>query len=185
VLGSGAAAVVLEDLDRARGSGRRVLAEWLGGGFTSEGWKVMLPDVASHRYAEAIARALQAAEVDPHDVTLATPHGVGGAMLDHFEAESLARVFGDGGSSWPPLMALKGAVGHTLGGCVLVETVASILALGHGRIPAAARCEDLDPTLPLGRPRETASLAAPWVLLKCTNGFAGQNGAIVLGSAEA
>jgi 3-oxoacyl-[acyl-carrier-protein] synthase II len=185
VLGSGAAAIVLEDLERARAAGRPVRAEWLGGGFTSEGWKVMLPDVASHRYAEAIAQALQTAGTAPHEVTLITPHGVGGAMLDHFEAESLARVFGDGGESWPPLMAVKGGVGHTLGGCVLVETVASLLALDRGRIPATARCEDLDPALPLGRTRSDAALGAPWVLLKCTNGFAGQNGAIVLRSAEA
>lgn len=177
VLGSGAAAFVLEDLDLARRAGKRIHAEWLGAGFSSEGWKITMPDVSSGHYGAAIAAALRAAGVRPEDVTLITPHGVGAPMLDHFEAETLARVFKNG--RWPPLMLVKAAVGHTLGGCVLVETAASILALEQRKIPDLVRCTNPDPRLPLG------ILAADppsdrWVLLKCTNGFAGQNGAIVL-----
>lgn len=179
VLGSGAAAFVLEDLEGARASGKRIYAEWLGGGFTSEGWKVTLPDVTSGRYGDAISRALESAQVAPDDVTLISPHGVGAGLLDRFEALSLARVFGDEGRRWPALMPLKGALGHTLGGCSLVETAGSILALRHGEIPARGRCGEPDPALPLGR-WENGGLPASWVLLKCTNGFAGQNGAFVL-----
>ncbi len=179
VLGSGSAALVLEDLDKARAAGKRIYAEWLGGGFTSDGWKVTMPDVVGDRYRQAIDRALASARLRPEDVTLLAPHGLGAQLLDHFEAESLARVFGGGGRPWPALLPLKGALGHTLGGCVLVETVAALLALERGEIPAAARCPDPDPRLPIGRSREEG-FAEDWVLLKCTNGFAGQNGAIVL-----
>jgi len=182
VLGSGAAALVLEDLARAQSAGRRVYAEWLGGGFSSEGWKVTMPDVVSGHYGAAIRRALDAAGVGPRDVTLVAPHGVGAAMLDHFEAQTLAGIFG-AGEAWPPLLAVKQAVGHTLGGSALVETIAALLALQHGEIPAAARCDVPDPALPLGQPRAQWR-SDPWVLLKCTNGFAGQNGAIVLRAAD-
>lgn len=179
ILGSGAAALVLEDLERAREAGRRVYAEWLGAGFTSEGWKITMPDVAGDRYASAITGGLRSAGIGPEEVTLITPHGVGTNMLDHFEANTLAGVFPDGGRPWPPLMAVKAALGHSLGGCVLLETVASILALQRNEIPGVTRCESLDPTLPIGAPREDWATER-WVLLKCTNGFAGQNSAIVL-----
>lgn len=181
VLGSGAAAFVLEDLETAAAAGRRVYAEWLGGGFTSDGWKVTLPDVTGQRYARAIATALRSAKVAPEEVTMISPHGVGAATLDRYEAESLASVFGNGGREWPVLLPLKGAIGHTLGGCALVETVGALLALERGEIPAAARIEDPDPGLPLSHAARTPS-AGSWTLLKCTNGFAGQNGAFVLGS---
>ncbi|MCP3981937.1 MAG: hypothetical protein GY716_21755 [bacterium] len=181
VLGSGAAALVVEDLEAARAAGKTIHAEWLGGGFTSEGWKITMPDVVSGRYATAIRRALETARIAPEEVTLITPHGVGGAMLDHFEADSLAEVFGNGGSRWPSMMAVKPAVGHTLGGCVLVETVASILALRQGHVPEVTRCLDPDAALPVGE-ADYGPLAEDWTLLKCTNGFAGQNGAIVLRS---
>jgi len=181
VLGSGAAAFVLTDLDRAAAAGRRVYAEWLGGGFTSDGWKVTLPDVSGQRYARAIGSALKAAAVQPEDVTMISPHGVGAGTLDRYEAESLAAVFGKDGGAWPSLLPLKGAVGHTLGGCALVETVGALLALAHGEIPAAARVDELDPALPLAR-SSRALTAGSWTLLKCTNGFGGQNGAVVLRS---
>ena len=184
VLGSGAAAVVVEDLDRALTSGRKVYAEWLGGGFTSDGWKVTVPDVSGRRYSRAIARALDAADVLPEDITMISPHGVGAGLLDRYEAESLAEVFGNGGRDWPALLPLKGAIGHTLGGCALVEIVGALLALGRREIPAAARVDELDPALPIGRPAQTLD-ARSWTLLKCVNGFGGQNGAVVLRSVPA
>jgi len=181
VLGSGAAAFVVEDLDQARRAGRRIYAEWLGGGFTSEGWKITMPDVTGERYSDAITRALDSASVRPDELSLVTPHGVGSGMLDHFEANSLATVFGDG--PWPPMLVAKGAVGHTLGGCVLVETAASLIALSHGEIPRVMRCDQPDPALPI-RCGAHDALPEQWTMLKCTNGFAGQNGAIVLRSVE-
>ena len=77
-------------------------------------------------------------------------------------------------------MPAKAAVGHTLGGCVLVETVGrdpraraapdpGVDALHRSRSPAAARDG-----------ARSGNRRDDWVLLKCTNGFAGQNGAIVL-----
>ncbi len=182
VLGSGAAALVLEDLDQARAAGKRIWAEWLGGSFASDGWKVTLPDVASGRYGQVIARALTGARVAAEKVTLISPHGIGADVLDRYETMSLAKTFGDAGSAWPAIMPLKGAIGHSLGGCVLVETVGALLALDRGEIPSAARVVDLDPTLPVGK-ISGPTLDRDWVMLKCTNGFAGQNAAIVLRAA--
>jgi 3-oxoacyl-(acyl-carrier-protein) synthase len=181
VLGSGAAAFVVEDLERALAAGRRVYAEWLGGGFTSDGWKVTVPDVGGRRYARAIAGALRSAGVSPHDVTMISPHGVGAGLLDRYEAESLAEVFGNGGRNWPVLLPLKGAVGHTLGGCALVELVGALLAIAHEEIPTAVRIDEFDPALPLGSSSRTIH-SDSFILLKCTNGFGGQNGAVVLRS---
>ena len=180
VLGSGAAAFVVEDLDRARAAGRKVYAEWLGGGFTSDGWKVTVPDVSGRRYARAIARALDASGVPAREITMVSPHGVGAMLLDRYEADALAEVFGSGGA-WPALLPLKGAIGHTLGGCALVETVGALLAIAREQVPAAVSSNVFDPALPLGSSFRRPS-AGSWLLLKCTNGFGGQNGAFVLRS---
>jgi 3-oxoacyl-[acyl-carrier-protein] synthase II len=180
VLGSGAAAFVLEDLEAAKAAGRGVYAEWMGGGFSSDGWKVTVPDVSGRRYAHAITRALRLADLRPDEVTMIVPHGVGASLLDRYEAESLASVFGSGGD-WPSFLPLKGAIGHTLGGCALVETVGALLAIEHGELPAVSRIATPDPSLPLGRASQRVDAGA-WTLLKCVNGFGGQNGAFVLRS---
>jgi 3-oxoacyl-(acyl-carrier-protein) synthase len=179
VLGSGAGALILEDYDEARRAGRRIYAEWLGGGYTSDGWKVTLPDVVGRRYTEAIRRALKSSGVGTEDVGLLVPHGVGSGLYDRFEAGCLAEVFGGNDRPWPPMMTLKGGFGHTLGGCALLEVIPAILAMQRGEIPVVARCEDPDPMLPVGRAANGA-LPGSGVILKCTNGFAGQNGAMVL-----
>ena len=178
ILGSGAAALLLEDLEQARRQGKRIYAEWLGAGFTSDGWKVTLPDVTRQLYATAIERALAASGVGHDEVSVLVPHAVGSGLLDHFEAEALSRVFTNG-RPWPTILTVKAALGHTLGGCVLIETAAALLALDKRSFPALIRCDDPDPRLPLGERR------SDWdedggVLLKCTNGFAGQNSAVVL-----
>lgn len=179
VLGSGAAALVLENFDQAIQDGKRIHGEWLGGGYRSEGWKVTFPDVTGQHYGMAMSSALRAAGIRPEDVGLIVPHGVGSGLYDRFEAISLAKVFADGGRAWPPLMPLKGAVGHTLGGCALLETIPAILAMQHREIPEAARCLHPDPILRLGTPHRD-SVPDDGVILKCTNGFAGQNGAMVI-----
>ena len=152
----------------------------MGGGFSSDGWKVTVPDVAGRRYARAIARALKSADLRPDDITMIVPHGVGASLLDRYEAEALAEVFGSG-DDWPSFLPLKGAVGHTLGGCALVETVGALLALAHEQLPAAARVDSFDKALPLGRSDRRVD-GSRWALLKCVNGFGGQNGAFVLRS---
>jgi len=53
--------------------------------------------------------------------------------------------------------------------------------LERGELPPIIRCDDPDPRLPLRRPHDNG-WDRRWVLLKCTNGFAGQNGAVVLSS---
>ena len=181
VLGSGAAALVLEEMEAAVRRGATIYGEYLGGGFTSDGWKVTMPDAAHGRYGAAIASALRASGLGAAQVTTVVPHGLGTGLFDRFEASSLAEIFGGSGAGWPSVMALKGALGHTLGGCVLVETAASLLAMKQGEVPALARCEETDPALGMGRPRREPE-GRPWVLLKCTNGFAGQNGAVVFRS---
>ena len=140
-----------------------------------------VPDVGGRRYARAIAGALRSADVRPNDVTMISPHGVGARLLDRYEAESLAEVFGNGGRDWPVLLPLKGAVGHTLGGCALVETVGALLAIAHEEIPPVVHVDEFDPGLPLGRSSRSIH-AGSFTLLKCTNGFGGQNGAVVLRS---
>ncbi len=179
ILGSGAAALVLEDYDKARAAGKHIHAEWLGGGYTSDGWKVTLPDVVDRRYAGAMHQALKSAGVRAEEISLIVPHGVGSGLYDRFEATCLAEVFGDDGRPWPPMMPLKGAFGHTLGGCALLETIPAILAMKHATIPASVRFETQDPTLPLGEIRQ-GGLPGNGLFMKCTNGFAGQNGAMIL-----
>jgi len=66
-------------------------------------------------------------------------HGTGTLEAGRLEAEVLARQFPSA-----PLTGWKGALGHTLGSCGLVELAVALAALRGGRIPgtvgSAAPC---------------------------------------------
>ncbi len=54
VLGDGASAIVLEELSHALDRKAHIYAEYLGGGFSLEGWKVTMPRIGSLTYPKNI-----------------------------------------------------------------------------------------------------------------------------------
>ena len=74
--------------------------------------------------------------------------------------------------------APKGALGHLVGGAGAVESIATILSLHHGVIPATRNLEDLDPKVELDvvtdKPRHVEQTAA----LNNAFGFGGHNVAL-------
>lgn len=57
-------------------------------------------------------------------------HGTGTLEAGRMEAEACSELFADS-----PLVSWKGAIGHTLGSCALVELVIALACLEEGRIP--------------------------------------------------
>lgn len=177
VLGDGGAALVLEPLERARARGARVVAIYRGGGFNQEAWKVTLPRPDAALYAEAIAAAIARAGVTAEDIDLVVPHGVATGVGDAYEAQCLRAVL-DHALDHVPVLALKGAIGHNLGGSALGELAIGLLALEADHVPPSPGCEDPDPALGVAPGMITGPRSVRH-LLKCANGFGGFNAAAV------
>jgi 3-oxoacyl-(acyl-carrier-protein) synthase len=177
VLGAGSAAVALETLEAAEARGARILAEYLGGASSQEGWKVAVPNLTERYYEETLRAALRAARVEPGEIDLLNPHGAGTPLGDRAEAMGIAAVFGP----WPArprVTCFKPCLGHTLGASALLETVALLLCMEHGVAPATPGFEREDPALRvrcLAR-NERADLR---MVLKMSCGFAGFNAGAV------
>ena len=58
VFGDGGASLVVEAYDHAMARKANVYAEYLGGAFSFEGWKVIYPDITSQIYMDTIKDAL-------------------------------------------------------------------------------------------------------------------------------
>ena len=182
VFGDGGAAVILEEREHARARGAAAYAEYAGAGFAQDGWKITVPAAAKSSGEIAVRAALREAEIEPEEVDLVVPHGVGTSASDAYEARTLHRVFG--GGAWPAVTALKPLVGHALGASALIESVLLLAAMKHGCIPPTCGHR-----VPL--PRHALPLVDAWrerpirVAVKLTSAFAGYYGAIVFRSAEA
>jgi 3-oxoacyl-[acyl-carrier-protein] synthase II len=58
VFGDGGVGIVLEDMEHALKRNVDIYAEYMGGGFSLEGWKVTTPEIGSDSYQKAILKAL-------------------------------------------------------------------------------------------------------------------------------
>ena len=178
VMGDGGAALVLEDLEHATERNAPIYAEYLGGGFSVEGWKVTLPSQNGEFYKHALIKALQRSKVNASEVDLVVPHGVGTKLTDAIEARVIKDVFGHN-SHKPFITALKPFVGHNLGGSGLVELSILLLALDNNYIPPTLNLDELDDSLGVDPVRKGVRVNLRTVA-KMSCGFAGHNGVAIL-----
>ncbi|MFH0764475.1 MAG: beta-ketoacyl synthase N-terminal-like domain-containing protein [Candidatus Omnitrophota bacterium] len=175
VFGDGGAALVLEDLEYARKRKARIYAEYLGGGFSLEGWKVTVPNIADDFYTRSFKKALNNSKIKPDEIDLVNPHGVGMKITDTYEANTINNIFKD---RKPSISAFKPLVGHNLGGSALLETAISLLALKNNVIPATLNCENQNTKLNLNIVKENKKTKLDTVA-KMSCGFSGFNGVCI------
>lgn len=179
VLGEGAAILVLESWDHARGRGADILAEFAGfanrcNAFHMTGLK---PD--GREMAEAIRVALAGAKLDPSDVDYVNAHGSGTRQNDRHETAAVKRSLGPHAYR-TPMSSIKSMVGHSLGAIGSIELVASVLAIRDGVVPPTANLHNRDPECDLDYVPLTARELPVETVLSIGSGFGGFQSAVVL-----
>jgi len=179
VLGEGAAALVLEPLEKVRDEGRAVLAEVCGYGSTLDAYSLSAPDPEGDGAARAMVAALDDAHLSPDAIAHINAHGTGTSLNDEVEAKAVRRVFA---GCWEriPVNAPKAMTGHLIAAAGAVEVGACLLAVVRGVIAP-------NPWLAnVGRGCELAHVtggAAPFegeYVLTNSFGFGGQNASLIL-----
>lgn len=165
VVGEGAGALVLEELEHALGRGATIYGEILGYATNCDGKHLTNPDRDS--VAAVMKQALADAGLAASDVEYINGHGTATEVGDVVESTATASVFGDR----VPLSSLKGHLGHTLGACGALEAWLTIEMLRESWFAPTANLTQVDPKCGaldyiMGSPRE---LAAEIVM---TNNFA-------------
>lgn len=175
VFGDGYSAIILEDYESALKRKAHIYAEYLGGAFNLEGWKVVFPDISGTSYQKMIKECLDNCSMDTGEVDLINPHGAGIRITDSYEAKAISELFK---KSRPPVSAFKPFVGHNLGGSAVIETTILLLALENDIIPATLNCENFDQNYNINLIRKQQKQELKTVM-KLSCGFAGYNGAAI------
>lgn len=177
VLGEGAGLTVVQSELTADPS--EILAEIAGYGTTLDAHMVTDPDPEGVHLAQAALDAIDDAKIRPEDIDCVHLHGTGTPKNEPAEAAAMRRIFGARASSIP-VYSLKGQVGHLVGACGAVETLAAALCLREQVVLPTVNCLRLDTTLGL-RVVQGSPLRKPMrYLLKLNAAFGGQNAALVL-----
>lgn len=186
VMGEGAAALVLEPLDRARDRGATVYAEILGFGSALEAYRISDPHPDGLGALAAMRAALDDAGLTPDDVDAVNAHGTSTPANDLAEARALLALLGDAERRPVPISATKSMIGHLISAAGAVEAVAAIGCMRRRQVHPTLNLTEpdgdaarLDHVIGVARPHEQR------VVLSCSYGFGGHCAALVLGAAPA
>ena len=148
VPGSGAGALVIEDLESALERGATIYAEILGGNVNSGGQRGNGSMTAPNSTAvqKCITDAIQNAGITATDIDAINGH-LTATTKDSLEIENWTKALDRKGTDFPYINSLKSMIGHCLSAAGSIESVAAILQLHEGFLFGNTNCEDLHPEI--------------------------------------
>src|SRR4029077_14760762 len=111
VMGEGAAALVLEELEHARARGAKIYAEVLGYSLNNDGFHMTTPLPSGHSCIRAMRDALMDAEMRREQIDSVYAHASSTQLNDSAETMSIKEVFGDRAYK-SPVSGTKGYHAH-------------------------------------------------------------------------
>ncbi len=180
LMGEGAAALILEDWDKAVARGARIYAELAGYGATCDAYHLTSPDPEGSGGARAIALALEDAGMVPEDIDYYNAHGTSTQINDPTETLMVKKAFGEHARRLA-ISSTKSMTGHMLGAAGAIEALVCVKAVEEGFVPPTINLDnpdieagcDLDYVPNVGRRLEVGAAAS------ASLGFGGHNGIVI------
>ena len=174
VLGDGAAVVMLESLEHARGRGARILGEMIGYGLSADAHHLTQPAPEGRGAAQAMRDCLADGKIALEDVGYINAHGTSTPQGDVAETQAVKTVFGERAHQLV-FGSTKSMTGHLLGGAGALEFLISLLVTTCGVIPPTTNQFTPDPECDLPSAPNQKLNRDVKVALSNSFGFGGHN----------
>ena len=183
VLGEGAGALIVEDLEHAKARGAKIYAEVVGSGNTADAHHITAPHPEGLGASNAMKKALQDAKLNIEDVDYINVHGTSTPLGDIAESKAILNVFGDHAYKLN-ISSTKSMTGHLLGAAGAVEALAGVFAIQDNVVPPTINHFTDDPELDqkLNFTFNQAQSRNVDVVLSNTFGFGGHNSSVIFKS---
>jgi len=181
VMGEGAGAVILEELEHAIKRGAKIYCELAGAGATADAHHITAPHPEGLGAKNVMNAALQDAGMHAGDIDYINTHGTSTPLGDIAEVKAIVDVFGEQVYK-VNISSTKSMTGHCLGAAGVVEAIACIMSVVHDMVPPTINHftddPDLDPRLnfTFGKAQQRTVRAA----LSNTFGFGGHNACVIV-----
>jgi len=181
VMAEGAAALILEEEERAKKRGARIYAELKGYGSTCDAYHITAPDPEGEGAARSMKVAIEDAHLTIEDIDYINAHGTSTPLNDKVETMAIKKVFGERAYQIK-ISSTKSMTGHLLGGAGALEGAATVLSIYHGIIPPTINLQERDPDCDLDYTPDVAFPLKIRNALSNSFGFGGHNGTLVFSS---
>ena len=183
VIGEGAAALVLEELEHAKARGAHIYCEIVGGGMSADAYHITATHPEGLGAKLVMENALRDAGMKPEEIDYINLHGTSTPVGDIGEVKAIKEVFGDHAYK-VNLSSTKSMTGHLLGAAGALEAIMGVKAITDGIIPPTINHEegDNDPEIDynLNFTFNEAQKRDVKTVLSNTFGFGGHNAAVIL-----
>ena len=178
VMGDGAGALVLEELEHAKARGANIMAEVVGFGLSGDAHHITAPAEDGSGAQRCMEAALKRAGANPEDIDYINAHGTSTPLGDEIELAAVERVFGDH-SNGLSMSSTKSAIGHLLGAAGAVESIFSILAMRDGVVPPTLNLDNSSVDSDIDLVPHQAKEHPVKTVLSNSFGFGGTNASLV------
>src|SRR5947208_6272829 len=144
VMGEGAAALIIEELEHAKKRGAHIYAELLGYSLNNDAFHMTSPLPNGESSIRAMREALADAQLPPEQLNYISAHASTTQLNDSAETASIKSVFGDHARRIP-VSGTKGYYAHPLGATGAIEAALCALALDRQWISPTLNYQNPDP----------------------------------------
>lgn len=178
VMGEGAGALLLEDLESALARGAKIYGEVVGYGTTCDAYHITSPSSDGDGAYRAMRDAIKDANISPSEISYINAHGTSTEINDKVETIAIKKAFGDS-SKEVYVSSTKAMTGHLLGAAGAIEAIICIKALEDDFIPANINYLNPDEECDLNIVINEGKKEEVEYALSNSLGFGGHNGTVI------
>ena len=134
VLGEGAGALILEELEHAKARGATIYAEITGCGLSADAYHIAASHPEGAGAMLAMQQAVESSDMQLTDVDHINTHGTSTPIGDISEPRAVVSLFGEHAEKIT-LNSTKSMTGHLLGAAGAVEAIATVLTVKNNVVP--------------------------------------------------
>lgn len=180
VMGEGAGALILEELECAKRRGARIYCEICGVGMSSDAFHITAPPEDGEGAYRSMLDAINQAKLTPDSIDYINAHGTSTPAGDIAELRAIKRLFGTRGIK---VSSNKSMFGHLLGAAGSVEAVVTVKTIESGIIPPTINLDNPDPESDGIDLVPNRAVTYPVRYAICNSfGFGGHNASILFGA---
>lgn len=178
VMGEGAGALVLEELEHAKARGAKVYAEIVGYGASCDAHHITAPLDDGSGGAQAMVQAIEDAKIVPEAIDYINAHGTSTSLNDKTETAAVKSAFKEHAYKLA-MSSTKSNTGHLLGASGAIEAIISIKALQNSLIPPTIHYQNPDAQCDLDIVANTPRKQDIRYAMSNSLGFGGHNASLI------
>ncbi|MCT4641697.1 MAG: beta-ketoacyl-ACP synthase II [Bacteriovoracaceae bacterium] len=178
VMGEGAGILILEDLEKAKARGAKILAQVVGFGATADAYHITSPHPEGQGTIPCMKQALDNAGITPDKIDYINAHGTSTPLGDIAETKAIKAVFGEHANKLN-VSSTKSMTGHLLGAAAGIESVFCVKAIMEQTVPPTAHLNEQDELCDLNYTANEPQKRNIEYTLNNSFGFGGTNSTLI------